>query len=156
MTIEGEVALDLPGGTEAPADVQTDSAEEDRRNYGARMVPLQNWLLEQDVRRITITQVQEHFGWNRKAAAQALYRLANTGVLKRLQPGVYEVRKPKKTKADEPEAPESPAPTAPFEVVDGVLAELFPNGIPVANLAQVIAWRESTRALLRLTQIEDQ
>lgn len=130
---------------------------EPKQTREGRMVPLHNWLAARGQKRVTIDQVQEHFGWDRRAVAQTLGRLNTQGVLTRVQPGVYtlaELRRAKKK--SEPVAPE-PKPeqgTIDYGIVDAVLNELFPNGVPVANLDEVIAWRKATHALLEISKVD--
>lgn len=90
----------------------------------------------------------------RKNIQQAISRLVNIGELRRVSRGSYALPKRTQKASATPAAPaivaEVAEPADRYRVVDAVLESLFPEGISVSHLSEVVDWRDATAKLLRL------
>ena len=129
------------------------STETPKRTYVRRLDAARDWLPSWGPTPFTITQMANALGWPTGIAAKALRSLHKAGEIESMGSGVYATmgagqKLPKAQKAPKPPAP----PADPYAVMDAVLTELFPGGVKVAHLQQIIEWREATKALLELME----
>lgn len=137
------------------------------RNYVPRIPAIWDWLRGRGPGTFTVEELLEGRDWPRSAVVKSLTIMVRDGDLLKEGPGVYTlVKMPEPTKAVRAKKrpkppgvdggpPKPPTPPAePYAVVDAVLANLFPAGLQVAHLRQVIEWREATKALLELMEKE--
>lgn len=122
---------------------------------GSRRDAIVEWLLADGPRVVSTADVATHFGWPHSVTAQALVSAARAGVLSRPQRGRYAIPKASKDTAPRkaPQLPQAEPTADPYVVVDAVLGQIFPRGVAVGSLAEVIAWREATAKLLRLVEM---